>query len=362
MPLSTGRGVLLHPHILLNISDHATRSALKAAESPDDARTFSPPVWGILLGHRQGNRDGQSSAASTTVLITSYELPFGELDGCPVTGSLTALDPDTVIRSIDWDAALKHAHHLRQVVPELSLVGWYALTSDDQKSQCPLTLLTAITSHLQHYIHQHAIALPTPSCAAQRDDSPLPCIYALVVRSPTDAAARPAVSIAAYASEPSGVNELPQDAAPVTVVDCPLTLDAMEYIYVATCAAPGTLDATETLVPPRSCLHQCETALQHYLNHVEPLPSTAALAQQVKAALQDLQPSSSPPAATPPIELLAALAVLQTRCAAQLHALPAAHDCFLRRTAVDPPQPSPLPHAFPHSYRTSGTQHTRRDL
>lgn len=326
---ASDHGVALHPQILLNLNDHATRTALAAGGPPDNAGASRPLMMGVLLGRQQSVMNPQSPFSSTTELVTSYELPL------TATHNSASSDPETLADSIDWVAAFLHATHLKEVLPELSVVGWYVVAPDDPLWRCPPSLLAAIAPRLQRYISAESKALlpPQPS---------LPLLYAVVMH--RGAAAPPASQhwpLTVYA-----VGGAAEATHPV-VVDCPVTLDAMEYIYVSTTTDTG--DRGSTRAAPQQPLHhlrRCETVLQQFIGRHgrrAPLPGghesatdpDADLLNQAEEVMAKLHHPTPPPAADPPLELLAALVTLQSRCAAQMYSLSGTHGNFMHHYSCD---------------------------
>ena len=132
--------VKVHPMVLLNVVDHATRVHLS---HPSD--TFSGPFLntaGVLMGTTSEATaaagedscivDSSSNASTNVVVATSFELPFKVNDnGEALADTAPAGDAAFITRvlreEVDWQAARQHREQLDAVMPESTVVGCYVV-------------------------------------------------------------------------------------------------------------------------------------------------------------------------------------------------------------------------------------------
>lgn len=104
---ASGLDFKLHPLVLINVSDHYTRSRANGVDHSEDG-TFR--VLGCLLGVQVGR---------TVDVSNSFELLYKNIDGRP---------------SFDEAFLVKRLQQYKQVYPTLDIVGWYATGADVQAS------------------------------------------------------------------------------------------------------------------------------------------------------------------------------------------------------------------------------------
>ncbi|GAA5810105.1 hypothetical protein MFLAVUS_003524 [Mucor flavus] len=107
---SSGLSISVHPLVLLNISDHYTRTKLQTPEAIDNGR-----MYGALLASQSG-RDID--------IINSFDLPLS------VNGK------DDV--QFDKEFLLYKLEQLKQVFPTLDFMGWYSLGPKPTESELKL--------------------------------------------------------------------------------------------------------------------------------------------------------------------------------------------------------------------------------
>ncbi|KAG1102503.1 hypothetical protein G6F42_017355 [Rhizopus arrhizus] len=115
---SSGLSISVHPLVLLNISDHYTRTKLQTPTAIENGR-----MYGALLASQSG-RDVD--------IINSFELPLS-----------TEQDGNTVL---DKAFLLYKLEQLKQVFPHLDFMGWYTLGSSP--SEADLKLHEQVTTAL----------------------------------------------------------------------------------------------------------------------------------------------------------------------------------------------------------------------
>ncbi|KAI9015561.1 maintenance of mitochondrial structure and function-domain-containing protein [Hyaloraphidium curvatum] len=94
-PNSSGLSITLHPLVIMNVSDHFTRTKAQT-------ETSSPTVLGALLGIQKG-RDVE--------IFNSFEVPFKDVDGK---------------MEIDKTYFTTKQEQLRQVFKDFDFLGWYS--------------------------------------------------------------------------------------------------------------------------------------------------------------------------------------------------------------------------------------------
>ncbi|KAK4510413.1 uncharacterized protein ATC70_004843 [Mucor velutinosus] len=107
---SSGLSISVHPLVLLNISDHYTRTKLQNPTAIENGR-----MYGALLASQSG-RDVD--------IINSFELPLS-----------TEQDGNTVL---DKAFLLYKLEQLKQVFPNLDFMGWYTLGSSPSEADLKL--------------------------------------------------------------------------------------------------------------------------------------------------------------------------------------------------------------------------------
>lgn len=101
---SSGLEFKLHPLVLINISDHHTRTMANSSDG------VVRPVLGMLLGTQTGR---------TVDISNSFEIKY-------------SMGPDGV--EIDQEFLIRKTDQYKQVFPKLDVMGWYA-TGDDLVDQ-----------------------------------------------------------------------------------------------------------------------------------------------------------------------------------------------------------------------------------
>ncbi|KAJ1950096.1 hypothetical protein EC988_004514 [Linderina pennispora] len=104
----------VHPLVLLNISEHATRTLAQTKHSKQEPGL----VCGALLGRQKESR---------TELFHSFELVFRQ----PRNDGTYELDSTHYLKRMD---------HMRQIFPEDDLVGWYFVSSSLRVTRLMCTL------------------------------------------------------------------------------------------------------------------------------------------------------------------------------------------------------------------------------
>ncbi|CAO3647773.1 unnamed protein product [Mucor hiemalis] len=107
---NSGLSISVHPLVLLNVSDHYTRTKLQTPAAIERGR-----LYGALLASQSG-RDID--------IVNSFELP------------LHVDDKDEVV--LDKTFLLYKLEQLKQVFPTLDLMGWYSLGSTPTESDLKL--------------------------------------------------------------------------------------------------------------------------------------------------------------------------------------------------------------------------------
>ncbi|XP_055388866.1 COP9 signalosome complex subunit 6-like [Condylostylus longicornis] len=108
---------ILHPLVLINVSDHLTRESCRAISGQHGLFQSQSDV--VVLGALLGTLDGGHLA-----LVNSFEIAF-----------LSASEESTAPRWSrglpDWDFFQQRLSQYHEVFPTLELVGWYVAGSDD---------------------------------------------------------------------------------------------------------------------------------------------------------------------------------------------------------------------------------------
>ncbi|KAJ2829521.1 hypothetical protein GGI24_002119 [Coemansia furcata] len=105
----TSGTVVVHPLVLLNISEHTTRTA---AQSKGGSLTNTPLVCGALLGRQSENQ---------AEVFLSFELKFNALD-----------DASPAPYELDGSHFVTRTDQMKQIFPEDEFVGWYVVGSTTQ--------------------------------------------------------------------------------------------------------------------------------------------------------------------------------------------------------------------------------------
>ncbi|KAJ1550654.1 COP9 signalosome complex subunit 6 [Nowakowskiella sp. JEL0078] len=101
VPSSSGLSITLHPLVIMNVSEHYTRTKvqLQASSTIGDFRIY---MFGALLGSQNGRE---------IELHNSFELPFDEINGQ---------------YAINRTYFTTKQEQFRQVFPKLDFLGWYS--------------------------------------------------------------------------------------------------------------------------------------------------------------------------------------------------------------------------------------------
>ncbi|KAJ2456411.1 hypothetical protein GGF42_003253 [Coemansia sp. RSA 2424] len=125
----TSGTVVVHPLVLLNISEHTTRTV---AQSKAGTLTNTPLICGALLGRQTENQ---------SEVFLSFELKFNEQDGDgPAPYALDGLHYATRV------------DQMKQIFPEDEFIGWYVVGSSTRVSP-------AISALHQQIMGMHPTAL-----------------------------------------------------------------------------------------------------------------------------------------------------------------------------------------------------------
>ncbi|KAJ2898529.1 hypothetical protein IWW38_001349 [Coemansia aciculifera] len=122
--------VVVHPLVLLNISEHTTRTA---AQSKAGTLTNTPLICGALLGRQTENQ---------SEVFLSFELKFNEQDG----------QSSTTLYELDDRHYLTRVDQMKQIFPEDEFIGWYVVGSSTRVSP-------AIAALHQQIMRGHPTAL-----------------------------------------------------------------------------------------------------------------------------------------------------------------------------------------------------------
>ncbi|KAI9487392.1 MAG: hypothetical protein EXX96DRAFT_475803 [Benjaminiella poitrasii] len=110
IPSSSGLSISVHPLVLLNISDHYTRTKLQNPEVIENGR-----MYGALLASQTGRE---------VDIVNTFELPLSHADN-----NTTVLDKSFLTYKLDQRNAHLHLYLIKQVFPQLDFMGWYSIGS-----------------------------------------------------------------------------------------------------------------------------------------------------------------------------------------------------------------------------------------
>ncbi|TPX36513.1 hypothetical protein SmJEL517_g01357 [Synchytrium microbalum] len=96
---NSGLTVTVHPLVIMNISDHTTRTRIMSGN----------PVWPLVIGALLGTQVGRE-----VQIYDSYEIPFVTVEG---------------LHALDKNYFVQKQEQYKQVFPLYDLLGWYATGS-----------------------------------------------------------------------------------------------------------------------------------------------------------------------------------------------------------------------------------------